>query len=123
MNWFQIIALLVVAVLIAVTLSSTLKGRATRREGFLWVLVWIAAGVTIVWPNITQKLAHLLGIKRGADLVFYCAVVVMLIGFLIVYIRMRRLQREITLLVRHLAIGSATEAKAGDEDEKLTADG
>ena len=59
------------------------------------------------WPEITTKIAHLLGIRRGADLVLYCSVVVMLVGFLVVYIRMRRLQRELTLIVRHLAIRDA----------------
>ncbi|MEK7731822.1 MAG: DUF2304 family protein, partial [Planctomycetota bacterium] len=44
---------------------------------------------------------------RGADLVLYCAVIVMLIGFFMVYARLRRLRRDLTLLSRHLAIRDA----------------
>ncbi len=110
MNLFQVIALFLLALLLAITVASTIRGRATRREGVAWVLVWLAAGVAIAWPNVTTKVAHLLGIRRGADLVLYCAVVVMLVGFLMVFVRLRRLQRELTLIVRHLAIRNATDA-------------
>ena len=112
MNLFQVIALLVLMVLIVITVASTIRGRATRREGFAWVLVWLAAGVAIAWPNVTTKVAHLLGIRRGADLVLYCAVVVMMVGFLMVFVRLRRLQRELTLIVRHLAIHDATDTSS-----------
>ncbi|MGD2109897.1 MAG: DUF2304 domain-containing protein [Phycisphaerae bacterium] len=117
MNLFQEIALPIIALLLIYSVISVLRGRATRKEGFLWVLVWLATGVAIAWPGITQKLAHLLGIRRGADLVLYCAVVVMLIGFLVVYVRMRHLQREITLLVRHVAIRDAGRNSPTDEQQ------
>jgi len=107
MNLFQVIALIVVVFLLVITVVSVIRGRATRREGVLWILVWLAAGVAFAKPEITTKIAHLLGIRRGADLVLYCAVVVMLVGFLMIYVRMRRLQRELTLIVRHLAIRDA----------------
>lgn len=109
MNLFQIIALLVLGLLLVITVAVTVRERARKREGFAWVIVWLAAGVAIAWPDITTKIAHLLGIRRGADLVFYCAVVVMLVGFLMVYVRFRRMQRELTLIVRHLAIRDATD--------------
>ncbi len=107
MNLFQTLALVVVGGLFILTLVATLRGWATRREGFLWALVWVAAVVAIVWPDATTIIARKLGIKRGADLILYCAVVVMMIGFLMVYVRLRRIRRELTLLVRQLAIRDA----------------
>lgn len=108
MNLFQILALVVVVCLLALTFVAAVRGWSTRRETILLSALWLAAGVAIVWPGVTKAVANLLGIGRGADLVFYCAVVVMMVGFVMIYARLRRIRRELTLLVRHLAIRDAT---------------
>lgn len=107
MNPFQIVLIIVVVLLLSGTLVAVFKGWATKREGVVGALVWIAAGVAIIWPQVTQVVAGTLGIGRGTDLLLYCAVVVMMVGFFMVYARIRRLRREVTLLVRHLAIRDA----------------
>ena len=114
---FQILAVTVLGILLAATIAAVVRGSVSRREGLLGGLIWLAAGVAIAWPKVTVKVAHALGIGRGADLVLYCAVVVMLVGFLLVYARLRRLRREVTLLVRHLAIRDAVSIAPSDKDE------
>lgn len=104
MNLFQILALAVVGVLIVVSLTAVFRSSVSRRDAVLWTLVWLVAGVAIVRPGLTKVLAKALGIGRGADLLLYCAVVVMMIGFLMTYSRLRRTQRELTLVVRHIAM-------------------
>ncbi len=107
MNPFQILALSVVALLFLLSVVLFVKGWATCRDAILWMLLWAAAGVAIVWPKVTKIVANALGIGRGADLLLYCTFVAMMVGFLMVYARLRRLRRELTLLVRHLAITNA----------------
>ena len=109
MSAFQILALGVLACFLVITIVAIVKGAASRRDGFFWILLWLAAGTAFAWPEVTGFVARKLGIGRGADLVLYGAVVVMMIGFLMVYVRLRKLQREVTLLVRHLAIHEAIE--------------
>ena len=109
MTPFQIVALTLIAILLVATVVSTFRGIATRREGVLWSSVWLAAGIAIAQPRIIAVVARALGIGRGADLLLYCAVVVMLIGFLMVYTRLRRLRRDMTLITRHLAIQNAID--------------
>lgn len=104
MNLYQVLALVVLAFLFAGSLVAWVRGWATRREGLSLAAILLAAGIATAWPEVTSHLARALGIGRGADLVFYCAVVVMMVGFWMVYVRLRRLRREVTLLVRHLAI-------------------
>lgn len=116
MNLFQILALVVVGVLFLVSVTAVLRGSVARRDGILWTLVWLAAGVTIVRPGITRVVAKALGIGRGADLLLYCSVVVMMIGFLMTYSRLRRVQRELTLVVRHIAMREAAVSTAASED-------
>ena len=107
MNLFQILAVAIVAALFCLSVLAALRGWATRREGLAWALVWLATGVAIVQPNLTVRVARALGIGRGADLVLYCAVIVMLVGFFMVYARLRRLRRDLTILTRHLALRDA----------------
>ena len=108
MDPFQILALIVIGVCFLVTLAAAFRGAVVRRDGMVWALVWLAAAGAIIWPGVTRIVARALGIGRGADLVLYCAVVVMLIGFLMTYSRLRRLQQDLTTVVRHLATRDAT---------------
>lgn len=110
MNLFQGIAIAVFAVILVVTLVGAVRGSISRRHGLMWSAVWVAGGLSVSRPDLTARVARLLGIGRGADLVMYAAVVVSMIGFLAVYVRLRRLRREMTLVVRHLAIRDALAA-------------
>ena len=77
------------------------------------MLIWLAAGVAIADPDLVQRLAGIAGIDRGADLVFYVFVLVFLAVSLYFYARNAQLQRELTEVVRHLAI---LEARRGADD-------
>ena len=110
MTLFQVSALIVVAVMCVATLTAFFRSGFARRDALAWSLVWVAAGVAIAWPELTTWTAHKLGIRRGADLVLYCAVVVMMVGFLMVYSRLRQVRRDLTLVVRHLALLEADAA-------------
>ena len=77
-------------------------------------MIWFCAAVAILQPELTVRVAKALGIGRGADLVLYCSVVAMMVGFMMMYVRLQRLQRELTVVVRHLALREASvEANPG----------
>ncbi len=118
MTVFQTVLLVIAGCVLAGSLIAMLKGWATRREGVVLSLIATAASVAIVWPAVTTSLARAMGIGRGTDLVLYCAVVVMFVGFVMTYARIRHLRREITLLVRAIALRDATE---GSETERSSA--
>lgn len=104
---FQLLALLILGTLLILTLAAAAMKKATRREAVFWCIVWLTGAAAIFRPDLTMTLARKLGIGRGADLLLYVAVGAMLVGFMMVYIRLRRLRREITLIVRHLALKDA----------------
>lgn len=107
MNPFQIIALSVLAVLFILSVVAAARKWTSPGGGLAWATVWLVATVVVADPDITYKLADPLGIKRGADLVVYCALLGMTIGFFMVYARLRRLRQDVTALTRHLAIRDA----------------
>ncbi len=106
---FQSIALIVAAVVVAATLAAAASHAVDWRTAFAWAALWIVAAIAILRPSITVAIAHFLGIGRGADLVFYCGILGMLLGFFAVYVRMKRLESQITRLVRSIAIRDAQE--------------
>ncbi len=118
MTSFQLLGVGFSAFAALLTLAAVARRRISRRAGLLWATVWTAAGAFIVAPQITVWLARSLGIARGADLVFYCAILAGTVGFFVIYVRLRRLEANLTRLVRHLAIENAVQPApptGGDE--------
>ena len=88
-----------------------LFGRRRRADspGFRLIrcVVWIAAAVTIANPAIIQRLATAIGIGRGVDVIVYLFALLFLASTFYFYSQKVLLQRQITQLVRHLAIREA----------------
>jgi small membrane protein len=79
----------------------------------LWSCFWIAAGVLVLKPEITQWVAGLLGVGRGADAMFYIGLIGLSYAFFRIYLRTRNLEQQITGLVRKLAIEGAKKNHEG----------
>jgi hypothetical protein len=107
MRLFQLIAVPFIAAMVAVSLRGLLRARGRLAASLFWTLLWTAAGVAVLVPDATTQVARSLGIQRGADLVIYCAILGFTVGFYFVYVRLRQLTREITVLTRELAIRDA----------------
>lgn len=124
MTTFQIMLLVAVSLLLLLSVGLLVQGRIDRRASAAWSLLWLLAVFATIKPNITTKIAQSVGISRGKDLLLYCAVLFMLVGFFMIYTRLRRLRRQLTMLVRQIAIQDAeTEARVRDLIAGRTADG
>lgn len=116
--WFQIILVLALLGIAVYLLRSTPSPRhlAIRR---LVMLVGILAGiVVIIWPDLLTVLAQLVGIGRGADLLFYIAIIIGLLYIVNEYKRSVRLARLNTRLAREITL---TEARLNDRISELEA--
>jgi hypothetical protein len=111
---FQVVGVALASSFAVVTLLATLRSWIGRRSGIPWVALWVLAGFTIAFPETTVIVARALGIARGADLVFYCAILATLVGFFAVYLRIRQIERNITLLVRRMALDGAPGPEEGE---------
>ena len=70
---------------------------------------WLAAGITILQPEVTNTVARFLGIGRGADLVLYVVSLSFLVSLVYFYHKYRQLNSDLTEIVRSLAIQDAEE--------------
>lgn len=116
--WFQIILVVALLGIAVYLLRSTPSPRhlAIRR---LVMLVGIVAGViVIIWPDLLTSIAQLVGIGRGADLLFYVAIIVGLLYTVNEYKRSVRLARLNTRLAREITL---TEARLNDRISELEA--
>ena len=107
MNLFQLLTLSVVAAVLAAEFLGLCRKSAGRKPRLLRIAVWSAAAAAIVDPGIPQAVAIRIGIGRGADLVLYLVVLAFLRASFYFYSCNMQLQRQLTEVVRHLAIQSA----------------
>ena len=108
MNLFQWLTVPPLAVLALFDLSRALVRRPRFRPDLLLrAAVWAAGAVAIADPMITVRLARAIGIERGTDLVVYVFALAFLGTSFFFYSRLVRMQRQITELVRHIAIQEA----------------
>jgi hypothetical protein len=84
------------------------------------MILWTGAAISIARPETLVFVAGILGIGRGTDLVLYLSILFMFVAMFLIYLRFRRLDEQITMLVRQLAIrdGLATRDLVG-RDERL----
>jgi len=105
--WIRLLLLVAIAAIALVLLRG---GRGARHQAIrrLLLLGFVAtAGLSVLFPEAWTRTAEAVGVGRGADLLLYGLIVVVL-GFMATsYLRFRDLQRQVTELSRRLALDEA----------------
>lgn len=81
-----------------------------------WGVLWVLVAAVAVQPEFASRIADLLGIGRGADVVVYSAIVLLLALVFRLSVRIEQLDRDITKVTRTLALRDRTTE---DENEVL----
>jgi hypothetical protein len=78
----------------------------TIRFGALtfWLLIWTVAIVAIFYPEETTRLAKLLGIGRGVDVVVYASIAILFYLVFRLHVYLENIRTEISRLIREVAI-------------------
>lgn len=80
------------------------QGRLTRVWLAFWSAFWIIVALVGVLPKTTDIVARFAGVGRGADFVVYISLLIVFYLIFRLFIKIENLEREITLLVRKLAL-------------------
>ena len=112
----QVILVLAIAAILFGTAQKAVRRNITLREFFLISLFWLFSLAVVLWPNATNSAAHLLGIGRGTDLIVYFATLSIAYAVFRIFIRLEKVERDITELVRRIALKDAEEK---EKKEKL----
>jgi len=106
---FQIVTLPLVTLLFLRCIHRVIRRSRSRVGSLAGALIWFAAGVAILRPEVTNELAGLLGIGRGADLLLYLLAIAFLASVFYFYQKSHRLESDLTRVVRRLALQEGTK--------------
>lgn len=98
---------ILVAFLIAAAMVASFAFKAKVAYRLLAILLLAGAVVLVLFPNLTTRVAHLLGVGRGTDLLLYVSLIAGLHVALLLYLRTRELERKLTEQTRAIAIRNA----------------
>ena len=100
--------ILLIAIYMYIRLRSTLLD-------VVLILLFVGAGLFFVlFPETTTEIAHWVGVSRGADLLFYSAILFLFFLILKLYSRLRKIEQKFTELVRNKSLEEAEQF--GKED-------
>jgi len=95
--------LLSIGLFLIIAYASTQRGKSPLVSVF--TLFCAAAAIYFVWaPETANRIAHYLGVGRGADLIFYCWVLISFAVLLNLHFKMRKRDEQMTTIARGLAI-------------------
>lgn len=115
MNLFQLLTIPITAALLIRSVYFLLSRRQSILIHLLGAFIWLAATIAILRPELTIRVAGILGIGRGADLVLYFLVIAYLISIFYIYQRFQKMESKISELVRYIALQNVHEPQARDD--------
>ncbi|MGM1061131.1 DUF2304 domain-containing protein, partial [Saccharothrix sp. Mg75] len=112
---FLLIAAVVVLLVFFLKHHGTTKTAASVKIGF--VLFLVLAAVAVVQPAAVSRLAELVGVGRGTDLLLYALIVAFGFATINTYLRFKELELRYARLARAIALRNA-EAPEIEDAEK-----
>ena len=109
-----VLIIVVLAVVARLFRSNGARAQAIRRLGLLLFAAF--AVVSILIPDVWNRIAHLVGVGRGTDMVLYALVVAFLSFTVTTYLRFRGLETNYTRLARRIALSEAPRPTGRDDD-------
>ncbi len=111
----QVILVAIFAVALALTWKRASQGTVPRRDAFLWSSLWIGAAVLVLRPEVATLFAGMLGVGRGVDAVIYLSVIALFALVFRLFLRLEKMERDISSLVRTVSIAQRTEGRAQEK--------
>jgi len=98
---------ILIALLAAVVVVYFARLRSRSSDTFLIMVCFAVGALLVLRPALAQKIADLVGVGRGVDLIFYLAIPGLGLMILLLFARTRDLNLKLTMAMRELAISNA----------------
>ncbi len=119
MSLIQIFILLFALFAISRTLRQFRQGALSIAWLIFWIVFWIVVGYVALSPQTTDVIAKLVGVGRGADFIIYLSLIALFYLMFRLFGKIEDVEREITKLVRKLAIEEIKEAEEAKEIKEV----
>lgn len=84
----------------------------------LWSVVWVAVIGATLLPQSTTWFAGQIGVGRGVDAVMYLAIILLFYMIFRIFLRIEKIERDITALVRKVGIDESMREEAETSETK-----
>jgi hypothetical protein len=101
--------------LLAAFIAYIFRFRTPLRDRVIYCIIGCCGIVTVLVPGFTSRVANSIGVGRGTDLLLYAFVMFSLLHVVSLSTQLRRMERQITILIRRSAIA---DAQAGQGDQQ-----
>jgi hypothetical protein len=98
---------ILVALLALLVLLYFARIRSRTSDGLVIALCFIVAALMVIRPALATRVANLVGIGRGVDLIFYVSIPGLALMVLLLLARTRDLDLKLTAMVRENALMNA----------------
>jgi small membrane protein len=105
----QFVLIIALVVALFVTWKRAYQNVISRLEAFMWSVAWIVAAGVIILPQTTTTVANFFGVGRGVDFVLYASVITLFFLMFNIFIKLDRLDRKLTDVVRKDALKDVEE--------------
>ena len=115
-----LIQIILAAGIVIIAAYMYLRLRSTLFDVIMILFFLIIGIVFVMFNELTDIIAHFLGISRGADMIFYLGILFLFFLILKLYSRLRRIEQKFTELVRNKSIEEAEDLseRTPSEDKK-----
>ena len=104
MTAIQFLIIAFAAFALARAVSQFRAGKLPRLWFVFWLFFWAAAVFVAVLPQTTDMVAQWVGVGRGADFITYISLIALFYLFFRLFIKIEDVERQLTRLVRKLAM-------------------
>lgn len=101
----QIIALIIIAFFLARLFWQKKKNKLSANEFIFWLVFWSLAAMAIIFLKWIDRLVADLGFSgSGIEVLFYLGVVILFYFIFRLRIKLERIERDITRIVREISL-------------------
>lgn len=111
MTIFQIIILLVIAIIVLKSFRRLLKKELSVWLFAVWLFFWLLVAIVDIFPAVINRLADLLGVGRGVDLIIYASILVLFYLVFRININLNKTDRNFSKIVKEISLAKAKEDK------------
>src|SRR3989338_3199230 len=94
----QVLIILFAVFALARAVSRYREGRLPRPWLAFWVLFWFVVVFVTLSPKVADKIAHIVGVGRGADFVLYVSVAALFYLVFRLFVKIEDVERDVTRL-------------------------
>ena len=100
----QVVGIVIALFSLLMVLIRFRKKQISLREFSLWGVFWIILGVFILYPWLMSRLATLVGVGRGVDVIVYLGLILLFYLVFKINVRMEKIEQDITKIVKEEAL-------------------